>query len=96
MFFHKPVLLSVSMRFTSKWGTTVWTSLYYITMPVINQAKKQKKIEHFPYTTWNPLWSCSILAFPRNPWQPQELPLPVDWNEQRKFLGLPEKDYAAG
>ena len=21
--------------------------------------------------------------------------LPVDWNEQRKFLGLPEKDYAA-
>ena len=22
--------------------------------------------------------------------------LPADWNEQRKFLGLPEKDYAAG
>ena len=22
--------------------------------------------------------------------------LPDDWNEQRKFLGLPEKDYAAG
>ena len=21
--------------------------------------------------------------------------LPADWNEQRKFLGLPEKDYAA-
>ena len=21
--------------------------------------------------------------------------LPVDWNEQRKFLGLPEKNYAA-
>lgn len=21
--------------------------------------------------------------------------LPDDWNEQRKFLGLPEKDYAA-
>ena len=21
--------------------------------------------------------------------------LPVDWNEQKKFLGLPEKDYAA-
>ena len=29
-------------------------------MSVINQAKKQKKIEHFPYTTWNPSWSCSI------------------------------------
>ena len=22
--------------------------------------------------------------------------LPADWNEQRKFLGLPEKDYATG
>ena len=22
--------------------------------------------------------------------------LPADWNEQRKFLGLPVKDYAAG
>ena len=22
--------------------------------------------------------------------------LPADWNEQRKFLGLPEKDYAVG
>ena len=58
--FHKPVLLSFSTRFSSKWGTTVCISLYYITMSVINQAKKQKKIEHFPYTTWNPSWSCSI------------------------------------
>jgi len=29
-------------------------------MPAINQAKKQKKIEHFPYITLNPSWFKKI------------------------------------
>ena len=61
--FHKPVLLSVSMRFNSKWGTTVWHMLYYITMFDLLQAKSRNCLIFFmqhPFTTWNPSWSCSI------------------------------------